>query len=139
MLGLSKKHADLLADTEIIPILARPAVSSDLLAAIAARNPKVCVIADSGGSFEVVREGTLHSGPADRANGGGSFQGGTGAAMEGSGASAAAAVRACSDGIVSNPIMSEKVRHAYTHHTEHGANQMLSAAGIENFDERGSR
>ena len=56
-LGLSEKHTDVLAHTEIILILALPAVTNDLLAAIAGLDPKMCVIADSDGAFELVRDG----------------------------------------------------------------------------------
>lgn len=149
-LGLSKTHADLLAHTEIILVLARPAVSSDLLAAIAVRNPKVCVIADCGGAFEVVRDGVgfLHSGPADpaAAKGGVLFQSSTGAAIEPSGASAAAAVRAWSYHGNSNPSVGAKVRHAHdpmlrlTQSTAHSTPiECLEAAGIDSCDKRAPR
>lgn len=80
-LGLSVQHAELLAKSEMIHILARPAVTDDLLEAIVDCDPKICVIADSGGALQLVRDG-VGLNPADVA-GGGTIKGGVGAGEEG--------------------------------------------------------
>ena len=54
-LGLSDKDAEVLENSELILILARPALTDDLREA--ERDPKICVIAGSGGAFELVRDG----------------------------------------------------------------------------------
>ena len=66
-LGLSTAHAQVLDQSNLINILACPAVSESLLSKIANRDPGICVLADCGGSFELVRDfdGQLRTGPAN--------------------------------------------------------------------------
>ncbi len=68
-LGLLTAHAQVLDQSNMINILACPAVTKSLLSIIANRDPGICVLADCGGSFELVRDfdGQLRSGPANPA------------------------------------------------------------------------